>query len=585
MKPFLAILLFALLLYPAIGQTPPETYPDDPASMEQAGVPKGELLKFSFTNSKIFPGTQRDYWIYVPAQYKPDQPACVYVNQDGVQWKAPTVFDNLIASGQMPVTIGVFVNPGWVRAANKETALDRANRSVEYDGLGDAYVRFLLEELLPDAETQKTGDGRAVRLSKAGNDRAIGGASSGAICAFTAAWERPTAFSRVFSAIGTYVGLRGGDRYNTLVRKYEPKPIRVFLQDGANDLNIYGGDWWMANQTLERALTFNGYEVKHVWGEGAHNGKHGTSVFAEAMRFLWQGWPKPVQNTTPKNALLASRLIPGEGWQLVGEGYAFTEGTAVNQQGEVFFQDVTNAKTYKVNPDGKPVALPLDSKRAAGTAFGPDGRRYVATIGSKQVLAYSPTGSETVLADNLPGNDIVVAHNGNIYITAPDGQQKPSKLYLIRATSSTPVEVDAGLKFANGLCLSPDQTQLYVTESASHWVWAYQILPDGTLVAKQRFGWLHVADTDDNAWGDGLKCDQAGNLYVTTRLGIQVMDQLGRVNAIIPVPGGLCSNLCFGGPNFDMLYVSCEGKLYRRKLNTRGANAWDSPAKPEQGRL
>lgn len=585
MKSFLTTLLLAVLVYPAFGQTPPETYPDDPASVEQPGVPKGELLKFSFTNSKIFPGTQRDYWIYVPAQYKPDQPACVYVNQDGVQWKAPTVFDNLIASGQMPVTIGVFVNPGWVRAANKETALDRANRSFEYDGLGDAYVRFLLEELLPDAETKKTGDGRAIRLSKSGNDRAIGGASSGAVCAFTAAWERPTAFSRVFSAIGTYVGLRGGDRYSTLVRKYEPKPLRVFLQDGANDLNIYGGDWWMANQTLERALTFSGYEVKHSWGEGAHNGKHGTAVFAEAMRFLWQGWPKAVQNTVSKNALLATRFIPGEGWQLVGEGYTFTEGTAVNQQGEVFFQDVTAAKTYKIGADGKPMALPLDSKKAAGTAFGPDGRRYVAATGTKQILAYSPTGTETVLADNLPGNDIVVTHNGNVYITAPDGQQKPSKLYLIRANTNTPVEVDAGLKFANGLCLSPDQTQLYVTESASHWVWAYQILPDGTLAAKQRFGWLHVADRDDNAWGDGLKCDQAGNIYVTTRLGIQVMDQLGRVNAIIPTPNGKATNLCIGGANFDMLYVSCEDKVYRRKLNTHGANGWDKPNKPEQGRL
>lgn len=175
MKPFLKTLLLAVLFYPAFGQTPPETYPDDSASVEQAGVLKGELLKVSFTNSKVFPGTQRDYWICVPAQYKPDQPACVYVNQDGVQWKAPTVFDNLIATGQMPVTIGVFVNPGWVRALHKETALDRANRSVEYDGLGDAYVRFLLEELLPDAENQKTSDGRAIRLSASGNDRAIGG--------------------------------------------------------------------------------------------------------------------------------------------------------------------------------------------------------------------------------------------------------------------------------------------------------------------------------------------------------------------------------------------------------------------------
>ncbi|MEN3335811.1 MAG: gluconolactonase, partial [Blastocatellia bacterium] len=153
-----------------------------------------------------------------------------------------------------------------VVAADSNTALDRFNRSYEYDGLGDHYARFLLEELLPEVEARKTGDGRPIRLSHNGNDRAIGGSSSGAICAFTAAWERPDAFSRVFSSIGTYVGLRGGDRYSTLIRKVEPKPIRIFLQDGSQDLNIYGGDWWMANQTMERALLFAGYEVQHVWG-------------------------------------------------------------------------------------------------------------------------------------------------------------------------------------------------------------------------------------------------------------------------------------------------------------------------------
>src|SRR5215470_718973 len=220
-----------------------ENYPPHPDSQEQPGVPKGEVLKFTFEKSKVFPGTWREYWVYVPAQYTPDKPACVYVNQDGVQWNAPVVFDNLIHKKEMPVTIGVFVMHGRVRAANAESALDRFNRSFEYDGLGDNYARFLLEELLPDVETKKTSDGRPIRLSKNGNDRAIGGSSSGAIAAFTAAWERPDAFSRVFSAIGTYVGLRGGHNYSTIIRKYEPKSIRVFLQDGSNDLNIYGGDW------------------------------------------------------------------------------------------------------------------------------------------------------------------------------------------------------------------------------------------------------------------------------------------------------------------------------------------------------
>ncbi|HWH63598.1 MAG TPA: alpha/beta hydrolase-fold protein, partial [Ginsengibacter sp.] len=242
-------------------------YDIDSASVEHTGVPKGEMIKFIYNQSKIFPGTSRECWVYVPAQYKADKPACVYVNQDGIQWKAPTVFDNLIYKNEMPVTVGVFVTPGKVLANSDANPLDRYNRSFEYDGLGDAYARFILTEILPEVEKLKTSDGRSIHLSTNGNDRAIGGSSSGAVCAFTVAWEHPEAFSRVFSAIGTYVGLRGADRYPILIRKYEPKPTRIFLQDGSNDLNIYGGDWWMANQTIERALTFAGYEVNHVWGE------------------------------------------------------------------------------------------------------------------------------------------------------------------------------------------------------------------------------------------------------------------------------------------------------------------------------
>src|SRR3954449_6409401 len=147
MQKLLAI-VFLFSWIAAYEQTAEEKYPEDPASIEHDGVPKGEVLHFTFDNSKIFPGTSRDYWIYVPAQYRPEKPACVYVNQDGIQWKAPIVFDNLINSKEMPVTIGVFITPGVVRAADTSAALNRFNRSFEYDGLGNAYSRFLLEEIL-----------------------------------------------------------------------------------------------------------------------------------------------------------------------------------------------------------------------------------------------------------------------------------------------------------------------------------------------------------------------------------------------------------------------------------------------------
>src|SRR6266542_33363 len=477
--------LFFLLL-PASAQTT-DNYQPGPDSKPQPGVPKGELLKFSFDKSKIFPGTTRDYWVYVPTQYQPDKPACVYVQQDGLRFEATTVFDNLIYKKEIPVTIGVFVMHGRVRAANATSALDRFNRSYEYDGLGDNYARFLLEELLPEVETKKSSDGRPITLSHDGTDRAIGGSSSGAIAAFTSAWERPDAFTRVFSAIGTYVDLRGGMRYPTLIRKYEPKPIRIFMQDGSNDLDKYGGDWWMANQTMERALVFAGYEVQHAWGDGGHTGKQAIAVFTDAMRWLWKDWPRHVKGGQTKNDTLTDILIPGESWQLVSEGYKFTEGPAVNAKGEVFFNDLAGSKTYKIGLDGKVTLLLADSGKANGKAFGPNGKLYAVATGELKIIAYDTEARPTVVAEGFAGNDIVVGHNGNVYVTNPpaNNSNEPSQVWLIKPNGEKSV-VDTGLKYANGITLSPDQTLLYVADYRSHWVYSYLIKPDGSLQAKQR---------------------------------------------------------------------------------------------------
>jgi sugar lactone lactonase YvrE/enterochelin esterase-like enzyme len=562
-----------------------EDYQPGPDSKPLPGVPKGEVLKFTFDQSKIFPGTWREYWVYVPAQYTPDKPACLYVNQDGLQWQAPTVFDNLIHKKEMPVTIGVFVMHGRVKAADDKAALDRFNRSYEYDGLGDNYVRFLLEELLPEVETKKASDGRPIRLSHNGNDRAIGGASSGAICAFTAAWERPNEFSRVFSAIGTYVGLRGGDRYHTLIRKFEPKPIRIYLQDGSNDLNIYAGDWWMANQTMERSLIFAGYELQHVWGDGAHNGNHGTAIFPDAMRWLWKDWPQPVKAGQSKNNTLDAILIPGEGWQLVAEGYRFTDGPAVNQKGEVFFNDIIGSKSYKIGLDGKVSPVLAGSKKHNKQAFGPDGRLYAIAEGEGKIIAYDAAGKAGTIAEGIRGNDIVVANNGNIYVTNPgEIGTEQSKVWLIKPSGEKRV-VDTGLRYANGITLSPDQTLLYVNDSRSHWVYSYQIQQDGSLLFKQRYYWLHVADSADDSKAEGMRVDSDGRLYVATEVGIQVCDQAGRVNCIITPPVGKASNLSFGGENFDTLFATCGDKVYKRKLKVRGAQGWAAPIKPAAPRL
>lgn len=555
-----------------------EAYALGPDSAVQPGVPQGELIKYAFAGSRIFPGTTREVTLYVPRQYDPARPACVYVNQDGVQFNAPTVFDNLIAKGEMPVTIGVFVRPGVVKARDGASAADRVNRSFEYDGLGDAYVRFLTEELLPDVETRQTTDGRPIRLSASGNDRAIGGASSGAIAAFTAAWERPGAFTRVFSSVGTYTGLRGGHSYLTLVRKYEPKPIRIFLQDGSGDLNNAFGDWWMANQTMERALVFAGYEVEHAWGTGGHNGEQAAAVFPDAMRFLWRGWPEPVKGAPTKNPMLEAILIAGEGWELVGEGYRISEGPAINARGEVFFTDIPASKSYKLDAAGKPVVFVDGTNRANGQAFGPDGRLYAAASGAKQIVAYDGDGGSTVVAEGFSANDLVVAHNGNLYATNPGANE--NHVWLVRPDGTKHI-LDSGLRSPNGITLSPDQAWLYVADYRSHWVYSYQIQPDGTLAHKQRFCRLHVGDGDDEAFTDGLKFDREGRLYVTTRLGIQVCDPQGRVQAIIPTPNGKITNLAFVGDALDTIFATCNEQVFRRKVKVRGVNAWAPPFKPD----
>lgn len=290
-----------------------ESYAVDPDSLPQEGVPKGKVTPHTW-ESKIFPGTTRDYWVYVPAQYDGSTPACVMVFQDGAggvnmngSLRVPNVFDNLIHKKQMPVTIGIFINPGEFRGERDAKGQPRRNRSFEYDTLSDQYARFLLEEILPEV-------GKTYRLTADPEGRAIAGQSSGGICAFTVAWERPEAFRKVVSFIGSFTSIAyrpardgrpmqpGGDLYPTLIRKNPIKPLKIFLQDGSNDLNNSHGNWFLANQQMLSALEWANknaddhqapgprYQIKHVWGEGGHNGRHGGAILPDVMRWLWQGY-------------------------------------------------------------------------------------------------------------------------------------------------------------------------------------------------------------------------------------------------------------------------------------------------------
>jgi enterochelin esterase-like enzyme len=286
----------SILLLGALSMTAPLRASDDytlgPDSQPQAGVPKGQIVGPLLFKSTTFGNTVRQYWVYVPAQYDANRPAAVMVFQDGhkyvnteQEYRVPVVFDNLIHKKEMPVTIGVFVNPGHAGSELPADPWRASNRSNEYDTLSEQYATFLLEELLPEVA-------KSYKLTNDPEARGIAGASSGGICSFTVAWERPDAFRKVISHIGSFTNIRGGNVYPALIRKSAKRPMRIFLQDGSNDLDNAHGNWPLANQEMAAALKFRGYDYRFELGDGAHTHKHGGALLPDALRWLWRDYPK-----------------------------------------------------------------------------------------------------------------------------------------------------------------------------------------------------------------------------------------------------------------------------------------------------
>jgi len=215
-----------------------------------------------------------------------------------------------------------------------------------------------------------------------------------------------------------------GHEYSTMVRKYEPKPIRIFMQDGSNDLNIYGGDWWMANQAMYRSLKWAGYEVTNVWGEGGHNDKHAAAIMPDAVRYIWHKYPEPVKAGMADPAKRRSKiLISGEDWQEVSSGHRFTEGPAVNSKGEVFFTDIPNSRIHKVDLDGKVSVFAEKTANANGLMFGPDGKLYACKNGEKKIVRYDENGKEETVLEDSPSNDLVILADGSGYYTDPGNKK------------------------------------------------------------------------------------------------------------------------------------------------------------------
>jgi enterochelin esterase family protein len=315
-------ILFLLCALSAFAAPFDDVYKLGADSLPQEGVPKGKVTPWVKLPSEAYPGTLHDYCVYTPAQYDGSQPAALMIFQDGQAWvrdtgdyRVPTVFDNLIYRREMPVTIAVFINPGrrpdQPEASAKDWGDRSTNRPQEYNSLDDKYAHVIVDELLPVLA-------KSYNISPNPNDRAIGGASSGAIAAFTVAWHRPDQFSKVLSTIGSFTNLRGGHVYPDLIRQNDKKPIRIFLQDGVNDNRGNRGeganatyqadrDWHAQNIKMVAALTEKGYDVNYCWGIGTHSNKQGGAMLPEMLRWLWRDYPRTDDARDTSNRTL---LVP-----------------------------------------------------------------------------------------------------------------------------------------------------------------------------------------------------------------------------------------------------------------------------------
>jgi sugar lactone lactonase YvrE/enterochelin esterase-like enzyme len=580
-----AMTWLVVVLFAAGGLCAEETYKLGPDSQEQEGVPQGKLEQFEWT-SKIFHGTHRQVSLYIPAQYDPKKPACVMVYQDGSGfadrkggWRAPVVMDNLIARKEMPVTIGIFVDPGSIPPPRgAKNALPRFNRSFEYDSPTDQYARFLLEEILPEV-AQK------YNLARAANSRAICGSSSGGSCAFTVAWQRPNEFSRVASFVGSFTNLRGDNFYPDVIRKTEPKPIRVFLQDGKKDANIYAGSWVNANKDMADALEFAGYDYQYVLGDEGHNNKHGGAILPDVLRWLWRDYPKPVQAmVNPSKQPVMEILDASQGWEQVGDTYGFTEGPASDAHGNVFFSDIPHNKIYKSDASGNVSEFAADTGGGNGLMFGPNGKLYCCQMDRKRVVAYDMHAREQVIAEDIEKvNDIAINHEGGIYVSEPPRHQI---VYISPKHEKKVVAKDPLINFPNGVRFTPDQSQIVVADTKGVRLWMFQVEPDGELSNREAFFDAQVVPGTVDDGADGMCFDKEGRLYVCTHLGLQIFDQAGRVIGIINKPQNQwLSNCCFGGPNLEYLYVCNGDHVFRRKTKTHGALSWQEPITPAKPKL
>ena len=579
----------ALFLLCATAIVSAEEYALGPDSQPQPGVPKGTVSKYKLEPGKFYPGTPHNYAIYVPAQYDAAKPAAFMIFLDGSgslnnNVRVPVVFDNLIAKHDLPPLIGIFVDPGVLPAVTSQ-AQNRFERVFEYDSLSDRYSRFLIEELIPEVA-------KKYNLSKDPNDRALSGVSTGAVGAFMAAWNRPDQFHRVLSFIGTFVAMKGADAMPALIRRTEPKPIRVFLQAGKNDHIVpgqpygtfYGGNWPMNNRVMLEALESTGYDAKLVLGDEGHNMKHGAAIMPEALRWLWRGYPNPIVAKEPAaisqpgwdpRGKVFSTVSIDKPWQQVGETYTSVTSPAGDESGNVYFADPAANRIYKSDAGGKVALFRNNSSGAKALAIGPGERLYAFQSASKRIVSYGAGGDEKVVAPNVEASGIAINAKGAIYFA--DAVHKT--IGYIDARGQARIVYSGGeIAVPSAVALSPDQAMLVVTDAQSRFSWSFQIAADGSLINGEPFYRLEMPEAGWISGAHGVTLDSIGQVYFATAVGLQVCEANGRVAQILNSPEhGAIGSLTFGGKDRNWLYVAEGGKLFRRPVKVNGVSS-DAPA-------
>ncbi|MGD1106398.1 MAG: alpha/beta hydrolase-fold protein [Terracidiphilus sp.] len=601
-------ILFALLLASAFTITRAEDYTLGPDSQPQDGVPKGTVTKFTLAPGKDYPGTPHNCAIYVPAQYDPSKPTPFMIFLDGSQalgdsMRVPVVLDNLIAKHDLPPMIAIFVDPGILPVVS-EADQNRYNRIYEYDSLTPRFSDFLVNDLISEVA-------KHYNLSKNPDDRALSGVSTGAVGAFMAAWNRPDQFHRVLSLIGTYVSMKGADALPALVRKTEPKPIRIFMQDGTADHIVpaepygtnFAGSWPINNQVMFEALEFAGYDAKLVMGTEGHNLKQGGAILPDALRWLWRDYPAPIVVHEPEAAhepgwdpsgTVFSTIFVDKPWQQAGSDYGSISSLTSDREDNVYFADRNAGNIKRVDANGKITQFAEPPNDTSILRMGANHRLYT----------YSPSTGEIVSSDTATGTasdqktiarnltavvDFVVTETGTIYLL--DGST--ATIGVVDSSGQPRVALrwtDLGGEMVapKGLALSPDESMLVVTDTVSRYSWSFQIAADGTLGNGEPFYRLELPETTVMSWQSGTRGaveDVNGMVYFATPLGTQICMQNGRAVEILnpPVPGAPIAAITFaGGGDSSWLYVAESGKLYRRPVKVMGANAWTvvKPPKP-----